>query len=282
MKKHIFALLLSLAAGLAAIAQPSLNIGLGTTRVQTSTKFVVYPTNDLYFTHNTTTGTFQAKEVNSNNLVYSANISTVEVDTFSTADGISEALASSTHFRATISNLRYFFPKNRVSIRQRYPYVEVWPANGVARAPIFSGQADDLSVGSEDYNAKINSTDFLITNIDYNDDLQMTAVAGDSLGSGGGVSITGNMITGQITINSGTGSKTTGPLAVISVPVSFPNSFNLFLQEANASAAIYRPRLYVPGSEGKTVTIEASGTALPNSTLLVYRYFIVGYSILND
>src|SRR5690606_30620417 len=136
------------------------------------------------------------------------------------------------------SGQRYLFPKNRVSIRQRYPYVEVWPANGVSKAPVFSGQADDLSVNTEVYSFQVNAHDFIQTNIDIEgNDIDITVAAGDSLGSGGSVIIGGNMLAGTITIASGTGSKSTGPLAVITLPRAFPNGFYLFLQPRNNHAA---------------------------------------------
>lgn len=276
--KNIIILLLSLGVSIAAVAQPSLTINTNATIVETSTKYTVYPTNDLYFIYNSTTGTFQAKEVISSNLVYSANVSTVVVDTFSGANSKLDALEQSTHFRAEVANLDYLFPVGRVSIRQRYPYVEIWPAGGVAKTPIFSGRSDNISVDTEDYANKVGATSFLYTQaLD-----EVGIIAGDSLGSGGTVNISGSMLAGYISIESGTGSKTTGPLAKIVLPRSFSNGgFFVFLQETNAPAAIYRSRLYVDIGSDRTATIKASGTALPNGTTLNFNYIIVASNFSN-
>lgn len=281
--KHLiiaFALLFSVAAG----AQ-TLTIELATTTIETSTKSLTYPTEALYFTYNSSTGTFTAREVNSTNLLYTAGISTVTLDTFTTATAKLDALEY-THILVSGGLTSTYVPRNNISMRQRYPFLEIWPANAVSKTPLWSGKADSVPVFSTEwYPQAVGQTDYLHTAFDANIEasLEASGAVGDSLGSGGSVSVFGNQLAGHITLGSGTGPKATGPLAVITLPRQFATGFYVLLQERNATGAVYRSRIYADAGPYDTnqFTIAASGTALPNGATLEYDYFVIGYTFLD-
>lgn len=280
MKKTIFFLAFALLTTLVGFGQ-ELRIELGTVTIETSTKYLVYPANQVYFVHNTTTNLFQTRDLSTNNLLYSANISTVVIDTFTTIGNVTNAIGY-THFIAETGTISYYFPKDNVSIRQRYPYAEIWAANPSAKsavAALWSGQADDIDVNTEDYEMRVASSYFLQTSFDTdNEDYAPEITAGDGLGSGASVSILGNALAGEIEINVGTSPDSSSTLANVRLPRGFPDAFFVYLQEENKATSKYRSRFYVEPDGSQEFNILSGDPALPNGTVLKFSYFIVGYS----
>lgn len=277
MKNLILALLMCLAG--VAMAQPSLTLTLTTATVETSTKNLVYPVANLYFTYNSTTGIFTAREVNSTNLIYSAALSTVDIDTFTTTTAVLGAIEA-THFAANGGATTTYLPRNHVSLRQRDPYLEIWPDNYVSKNVLWSGKADSVDIATDFYPQAVAETSFLQTSFDISG-TQASFATGAGIGTGGAITGSyGNQLAGHITIAGGTSPASSGALCVVTLPREFPDGFYVFLQERNANAAVYRARYYAAAGPLATrqFSVSASGTALPNSTTVELDYFIVGYT----
>lgn len=279
--KNLFFLLALLGSISGIIAQPALTIGLTTTFVETSTRSIAYPTSDLYFKYMPESGKFKAYEVFSQNLVYDALIGTVEIDTFTTAANKLLALTV-THAEAGTDASGYtYLPMNSVSIRQRYPNVEVWPAYGPAKNAIWSGKADDLGLSTAEYYSapadKCLETSVAISSANA------TFSAGASAGTAASISGSfGNNLAGHIYLTIGSGSvSSSGTLCTITLPREFPDGFFVQLTPRTAATATaYAGGLVFAGFgplATKQFTLTASTTAISTGTVLRFDYQIVGY-----
>jgi len=269
MKNLLFVFALLLSAGLSA---QTLTINTATATVETSTKYIVFPVSKLYFTYNSDNSKFEVRDLLGRSVVYSAAISTVSIDTFTTVTNKLNALEA-THIRAVTGTTTYFFPQGNVSIRQRYPYVEVWSTNGEAKSSLWTGSADDLDLDTSIYDSAVGYQCDLVSSLDLD---QAVFTANDSI-KNATLACYGNGLVGRIGFTTGSATGLSGPLITVTLPREVPDGSFVFLYQRNAISGAHATRLYAGTVNKRQWTVAATGTALSASTAYAYDYLIVGY-----
>lgn len=102
-----------------------------------------------------------------------------------------------------------------------------------------------------------------------------TIAAGAAAGTSPTVSVSGNALSGTVTITSGTSPTTTGVIATITLPVSAPNGYRITgITAKDATGAAQYGRIFWT-TTGSTLVANASGTAI--SGTLTFDYGLVAY-----
>ena len=108
-----------------------------------------------------------------------------------------------------------------------------------------------------------------------------TIAGGSGAGTSPTLTITGTDLAGEITITTGTSPTASATIATITLAggVSFPNHGEPVLSAESASAASLTGTSipFCPQAGTSTWTINSNSTALPASTIYVFRYHLLGY-----
>lgn len=284
MKHLLFALSLLFAFSVSTTAQ-TLTINAHTAEVYSSQKNFFFPINALYFTYNSTSGKFEAKEVISRNTVFSSDVTNVEVDGDDSTD-IVLAFIRNTHVKAVLGTTSTFLPKKGSSFQYKSSNskLEVYGLENRKEPALWAGHIDSLKISDDDDD----TNDRLSAIREYNDLTQARVsqiytdgdspdvAAGAAAGASPSVSLTGTGVAGKITLTTGTTAVSTGVLATITLPVTFPNGCFVTLTPGNATTAVQVARMFATTTAG-TFVLNASGTALSDSTPYIWYYQVTGY-----
>lgn len=273
----------ALFAALCASAQ-TLTITAGSAEVSGAAKNQLYPLSSLFFNYNTETDKFEAFQTETRDKVYEANISTVTISGQSTA-AAKIAWLENTHLKCNNGVYNVLVPKNGVAVRYRSSnkYTEVFPAISEGKKPLFSGHLDSIKTASTDSTSALRLTALrkivrgATPQLVGNDAKAATIAAGAAAGSSPTVSISGNGLSGEIDIDTGSSTTTTGVIATVTLPAAFPNGCRVVLTPSSAFAATMVARVYV-NTTASGFTLNAAGTAVTASTAdLKFFYTVTGY-----
>jgi hypothetical protein len=273
MKNKFFALCLMFAWASTLTAQ-TLTFTAGLAEVSTSTtKNDLYNSDELYYIYNTSTGGFEARLVETRAIVYAANISTVTISGISTAAAKITWLEN-THVKANTGVYNVLVPKNGLSVRYRVSVkkAELAGRYSMGKSPLWYGHIDSVKTSESDNSTALRLAALrkmvrpgVTTNLSNSTSGLATIVAGAAAGTGPTVSIDGDNLSGEITINTGSSTTTTGIIATITFPVACPNKCYLFLEESGAASALEDNDVSVT-TTSNTGVLSASGNALTAST----------------
>jgi hypothetical protein len=279
MKNYTFCFLMLLA--FAAQAQ-TLTINAHTAEVTGTAKTNLYDLQDLYFIYNFSSGGFEAREVDTRNIVYAANISTVTITGASTAAAKITYLERS-HLKNNTTIYNVLVPKTGIAIRYKSSdkKTEVLSRFNMSRSPLWQGHIDSVKTAATDTTTALRLT--ALRRIARSGRSEMinltnaapTIAAGAAAGASPTVAISGNGQEGEITVTSGTSTTTTGVIATITLPVTFPNGARVQITPSNDNAGAGIARVFVTATTS-TFVLNASGTALTASTAYKYFYRVGG------
>lgn len=103
-----------------------------------------------------------------------------------------------------------------------------------------------------------------------------TIAADTSAGTSPTIAIAGGARLGKITLTTGSSPKTTGVIATVTLPVTYPTGTIVTLTPADSDSATHVARVFVT-STTSTFALNAAGTALTGATQYVWNYSIGGY-----
>ncbi len=279
MKGFLFSLFMMLAVALSA---QTLTINAHTAEVTGTAKTNLYDLQDLYFVYNWSTGGFEAREVDTRNVVYAANISTVTISGLSTAASKITYLERS-HLKSNTATYNVLLPKAGLAIRYKSgdKKTEIVSRFNMSRTPLWYGHIDSVKTASTDTTTALRLT--ALRRIARNGRGEIinlingtpTIAAGAAAGTSPTVAITGNGQEGEITVTTGSTPPTTGVIATITLPVTFPTGARVQLTPSNDNAAAGIARVFATGTSS-TFILNASGTALSASTAYKFFYRVGG------
>lgn len=269
--------ILSLCAFLAFVAilpAQTLTIVAGTAEVTGTAKTDLYNLNDLYFIYNTSTGGFEARDVETRAQVYGAAISTVTISGLSTA-AAKIAYLENTHVRSVTTGGVYnvLQPKSGLAVRYRsaQKQVELYSRFRSNKGAIWYGHIDSVKTSSSatTTNARLadlrlfvrGGTPQLLGNNTY----VPTIAAGAAAGSSPTISIAGNGLSGEITLATGGSTTSTGVIATITLPVAYPNGCYVVLTPSSDVAGAAAAKVFVT-TTSSTFVLNATTSALTAST----------------
>ena len=272
----------ALFAALCASAQ-TLTITAGSAEVSGSAKNQLYPLRSLFFNYNTETDKFEAFQTETRDKVYEANISTVTISGQSTAAN-KIAWLENTHLKCNNGVYNILVPKDGIAVRYRSSnkYTELFPAISEGKKALFSGPLDSIKTASTDSTSALRLTALrkiirgATPQLVGNNDKAATIAAGAAAGSSPTISVTGNGLSGEITLTTGTTATTTGVLCTLTLPAAFPNGARVIITASNTNAAVHIARVFATTTSG-TVVLNASGTALSDATAYKWFYTVTGY-----
>lgn len=275
--------LVGLLLALCASAQ-TLTLTAGSAEVAGAAKNQLYPLSSLYFSYNTDTDVFEAFEVETRNSVYKANISTVTISGVSTAAG-KIAWIENTHVKANTGLYNHLVPKNGIVMRYRSSnkFTEIYGRVSEGKKALWAGHLDSIKTASTDSTSALRLTALrkivrgATPQLVGNNVNAATIAAGAAAGTSPTVSITGNGLSGEIDIDTGGSTTTTGVIATITLPVAFPNGSRVVITPSTSFAATMVARVFV-NSTASAFTLNAAGTAVTASTAdLKFFYHVTGY-----
>lgn len=271
------------ALALCASAQ-TLTLTAHSAEVAGAAKNQIYPLSALYFAYNTDSDVFEAFEAETRNSVYKANISTVTISGVSTASG-KIAWLENTHVKANTGVYNHLVPKDGVAFRYRSSnkYTEVLGRFSDGKKALWAGHLDSIKTASTDSTSAMRLTALrkivrgATPQLVGNNVQAATIAAGAAAGSSPTVSITGNGLSGEIDIDTGSSTTTTGVIATITLPVAFPNKCIVTIKGSSTFGSTMEGRIFVNTTAG-AFTLNANGTAVTASTAdMKFFYTVSGY-----
>lgn len=284
-KTHMRNLLVSLALlfTLSTVQAQTLTLTAGLAEVSGTAKTNLYPLSTLYFIYNSTTGGFEARDVETRSVVYAASISTVTISGLSTAAS-KIAWLENTHVKANTRTYSTLVPRTDLAVKYKTSGkgVELSGRFSAGKTPIWYGHIDSVKTGSTDTTTTLRlaalrkavrgATPTLIGDASKTP----TIAAGAAAGSSPTISIAGSALSGEITLNTGSSTTSTGVVATVTLPVAFPNGCDVFLTPSSDVAGPCDSRKFVT-TTSSTFVINAITTAWTASTNgIKFRYFVVG------
>lgn len=281
--KHVLTTLALVLLAFCAQAQ-TFTLTAGSAEVSGSAKNQLYPISSLYFTYNTDTDLFEAFEVETRNTVYKGAISTVTISGVSSAaDKIT--WIENTHVKCNTGVFSHLVPKDGVAVRYRSSNkgTELFGRISEGKKPLWSGHLDSIKTASTDSTSALRLTALrkivrgATPQLVGNNTAAPTIAAGAGAGTSPTVSITGNGLSGEIDIDTGSSTPTTGVIATITLPQAYPNGCRVVITPSTSFAATMVARVFV-NTTSSTFTLNAAGTAVTASTAdLKFFYTVTGY-----
>lgn len=282
--KHVFTVLaLFFALAFAANAQ-TLTLTAHSAEVAGAAKNQLYPLSSLYFSYNSDTDLFKAFEVETRNLVYEGAVSTVTISGVSTASGKIAWLENS-HVKAVTGVWYHLVPRDGIAIRYRSSNkgTELFGRITEGKKPLWSGHLDSIKTGATDSTSALRLTALrkivrgATPQLVGNNSQAATIAADTSAGTSPTIAITGNGLSGEITLTTGSSTKTTGVIATVTLPVAYPNGCRVALTPSSTQAALEVADVFV-ATTSTGFTLRASGNSLTQSTAnFKWFYTVTGY-----
>lgn len=283
MKKIITALALLFSVALVASAQ-TLTITARSAEVSGGAKTQLYPLSSLYFEYNTSTDLFKAYQAETRDLVYEANVSTVTISGQSTASQKITWLQN-THVKCNKGVWNILAPKDGIAVRYRSSnkFTELYPSMSEGKKALFAGHIDSIKTGTNDTTSALRLTELRkivrgsTPQLVGNNSNAATIAADTSAGTSPTIAITGNGMSGEITLSTGSSTKTTGVIATVTLPAAYPNGCRVALTPSSAAAALEVADVFV-ATTSTGFTLRASGNSLTASTAnFKWFYTVTGY-----
>jgi hypothetical protein len=282
--KLIFTALLALCY-MSPLSAQTLTLTAGSAEIASSNvKNHLYGLSDLYFIYNQNTEIIEARHVETKASVFKSNISNLTISGLTTA---AQKLAwiGNTHLKANTAQFNYLLPKNGIAVRYNVSGKSTHLLGRYAKGDValWSGHVDSIKFAVADSTTALRlaalrkivrgSTPQLIGN----DAAAPTIAAGAAAGSGATASITGNGLSGEIDIDTGSSTTTTGVLATVTLPVACPNGCRVALWGSSSFGATQAAKIFTTGTSS-TFVLNAAGTAVTASTAdLKYFYTVTCY-----
>lgn len=273
---------LALLFTLSAVQAQTLTLTAGEAEVTGTAKTHLYPLGDLYFIYNNTTGGFEARTVEAREVVYAANISTVTISGLSTAAS-KIAWIENTHVKANTGRYSTLVPHDNLAVRYRTSGkgVDLLSRFSTGKTPVWYGHIDSVKTASTDSTTALRltalrkmvrgATPLLIGNATKTP----TIAAGAAAGASPTVSIAGSALSGEITVNTGSSTTSTGVVATVTLPVACPNGCDVVISPSSDVAGPCAGRQFVT-TTASTFVINAITTAWTASTSgIKFKYLVV-------
>lgn len=237
---------------------------------------VIKPLTSCYFAYKSGSS-FQVFDEN-NRRIFNGDIDDATFAAADTTDALKEARLANYCFKVRItSSWYYYFPKGG-DLTYTATGTTLRLKQGMHD---FTFQIDSIYAGATDTTTALKLT-YLKNNFNRVPDLQLftsggaaTVAAGAAAGSSPTVSVSGNGVSGTLTVTTGT-SATTGVLATITLPVSFPNGCRAVLTPADSDAAAGAAKIFVT-TTASTVVVNVGTAALTDATQYLWNYTVTGY-----
>lgn len=239
-----------------------------------------YPLDAVVISYRASTAAVVVKSAEKNTTLFDGDTSEVTITGLTTWASKLTKLATWMQDATTTTGYRYFLPKRGINYRYR--------SNGELTA-IFDRTKETLLTTSID-SLKITGVTGASNKLTYlrgkyyldalRDRLDVgqaaTIAAGAAAGSSPTVAITAKGHSGLITVTTGSSPTTTGILATVTLPVTYPTGSFVTLTPADSDAAAHVARIFVDCAAG-TFTLNLAGTALTGATEYKWTYSVTGY-----
>ncbi len=282
MRKALFFTVLLALAYLSPLGAQTLTLTAGSAEVVSSgVKNHLYGLDDLYFTYNRNTEVFEARLVETRASVYKANISTVSIAGLSTANQ-KLAWLENTHLRANTAQFNHLLPKNGIAVRYNVSgkSTHILSRYSSREANLWSGHMDSIKTSATDSTTAMrlvalrNIVRGATPQLIGTDARAPTIAAGAAAGGSPTVSIVGNGLSGEIDIDTGTSTTTTGVIATVTLPVACPNGCRVVLTPSSTFAATMVARVFAT-TTAAGFALNAAGTAVTASTADLKFFYTV-------
>lgn len=281
MKHFLFTLLLLASVFATADAQ---TISITNTSVEligsNSVTRSFYDLDKCYLTYSS--GIVKLFDAAANTQLFSGDTTAVTV-TGSTTWAAKRTALSRWYWRATDTNGNTFFlPRKEVNYIYKTSDNSVKAVNELSKKILFQGPLDSLVLGVSGVSNKLG---FLRAQ-QYLDGARneyfypevSTATIGATAGPGASVSVEGTGNTLVVTLVTGSSVSSTGVLATINLPNTYPNGVIAVPSPGNQAAAPEFTKVFFQGEANKNqFTIRAAGTALTTSTTYKFNVVVAGY-----
>jgi hypothetical protein len=240
-----------------------------------------YDLDKCYLTYNN--GIVKLFDAAANTQLFSGDTTAVTV-TSSTTWAAKRTALSRWYWRATDTKGNTFFlPRREVNYIYKTSDNSVKAVNELSKKILFQGPLDSLVLGVSGVSSKLaylRAQQYLDgARTEYLYPETPTIAVGASAGTGATASIVGAANGFVVTITTGTSVSTTGTLATITLPFTYPNGIIPIGCPATATAGAEVAKVFyqgVPDSKNQ-IAIVATGTALTASTVYKYNVQVVGY-----
>jgi len=281
MKHFLFTLLLLASVFATAEAQ---TISITNTSVEligsNSVTRSFYDLDKCYLTYNN--GIVKLFDAAANTQLFSGDTTAVTI-TGSTTWAAKRTALSRWYWRATDTNGNTFFlPRKEVNYIYKTSDNSVKAVNELSKKILFQGPLDSLVLGVSGVSNKLGflraqqyldgaRNEFFYPEIS-------TATIGATAGPGASVTVEGTGNTLVVTLVTGSSVSSTGVLATINLPNTYPNGVIPVPSPGNQAAAPEFTKVFFQGEANKNqFTIRAAGTALTTSTTYKFNVVVAGY-----
>lgn len=240
-----------------------------------------YGIDDVFFS-NTSAGGFTVKDAASGTILFSGDTSEVTITgltLWSDKQAFLKLICNQIPYDASSYPLTYI-PKRGLNFLYKNAAGTVTAMHSRSKYPVWTGTYPTFSDSSNATNALawIRNRLFADAQRAYTDIGPAPTIAADtSAGTSPTITIAGAGASGEITLTSGSSTKTTGVIAKITLPVSYDVMF-VALTASNVNAGAHIARVFVQQEDDDTFSLRATGTAISASTAYKWQYRVSGYN----
>lgn len=274
MKRFIFTIMMVL-SGLATMMAQTVAVNSSSVVITNGALGnVIMPLSECYFAYKTTDSTFQV--FNANNVkVFDQDCASLTTETGDTTTAMKIARLATYCQQARVTATWYYYLPKGGNVGYTVTNKKVRIKNGNID---FTFNIDSLSGGGNTAArlAYLKSTFNKSANLELlSAGSAATVAAGAAAGSSPTVAVSGNGVAGTITITTGT-TATTGALATVTLPVTFPNGLTAVLTPGDADAAASAAKIFVTSSAANSFVVNVGTAALSDATEYIWHYTVIG------
>ena len=280
MKRFIFTALIACAFFTAAQAQTAA-ITPSSLEVITSgaATRAFYDLDDVYLRYKT--GTITVYDAATGRQLFTGDTSAVSV-TGATHWGAKAAKLTTWYQHCTTtSGYRYWIPKRGTNVLYKTSGTTVKLVHSVTKNLMLDTAVDSVKIsGVSGASATLTYLrgQFFLEGL--RDRLSLpntpTIAAGAAAGSSPTVAVAGTGTDFKITLTTGTTATNSGVLATVTLPVTYPNGVIATVTNGDSDSAAHAVRVFTT-TTASTVVLNATGTALSDSTQYIYYVHVSGY-----
>lgn len=238
-----------------------------------------YSIDEVFLIYQASTAKLEIKETGSNTRLWYGDTSSVTISGSTIWTSKLAKFALWYQEATTTNGYRFFFPHDEVGYRYRSSngFLTVYDEDN--KSIIYSQSIDSVKIsgvtGASNKLAYLRGKKFLREFYNMRVGDTPTAAVGAAAGVGATVTIAGNATCGLITLTPAGTPTTTGVLATVTLPVTYPNKAVVTVTQYDSDSGAHVARWFVD-STANAFTLNASGTAL-STTAYIFSYQVSGY-----
>jgi len=238
-----------------------------------------YDLDDVYLKYKT--GTVTVYEAASGNQLFSGDTTAISV-TGATHWGAKAAKLTNWYQHVTKTDgYRYWLPKRGVQLVYKTSDTSVKFTHGASKKLLLATALDSVKVSGVTTVANLltylRGQYFLEGNRDaISLPNTPTIVAGAAAGTSPTIAVAGTGTDFKITLTTGTTAASSGVLATVTLPVTYPTGTVVTITNGDADSAAHAVRVFTT-STVSTMVLNATGTALSDATKYVWNVHVSGY-----